>query len=190
MDKQNGADPKKFDILNLRTLHFEKLVPLHNTSKQNTRIQIKSSKTKKETESKDRIYKKFCSLGYYDQMSYVRSNSEDSILDYKHCFLIKYPYQKGEQRIMTDQRKKHLGFLHLCARAHRGRHGGMCAELHTGEEHTVRRGGAGIRRAEYNDCGEHGALLVRGDLSELDRLWLRPSGLLPVHAGMDRAQPQ
>ena len=98
---------------------------------------------------------------------------------------------RGSQRsIVCIFRKKHLGFLHLCARAHRGRHGGMCAELHTGEEHTVRRGSAGIRRAEYNDCGEHGALLVRGDLSELDRLWLRPTGLLPVHAGMDRAQPQ
>ena len=84
-----------FNILDMRVLHFEKLLPRHG---------VHGSTAQKKTESDaGRVYQRFCSLGYYDQMSYVRAKDEESILDYKHCFLIKYPYQQSEQRMVTDQ---------------------------------------------------------------------------------------
>lgn len=85
----------EFNILDMRVLHFEKLLPRHEI--------IVNSEEKKPEGNSGRIYQRFCSLGYYDQMSYVRAKDEESILNYKHCFLIKYPYQQSEQRMVTDQ---------------------------------------------------------------------------------------
>lgn len=84
-----------FDILDMRVLHFEKLLPRHDHDR------VIRTETKKE--GLKRVYQRFCSLGYYDQMSYVRAKDEAAIFNYKHCFLIKYPYQQGEQRMVADQ---------------------------------------------------------------------------------------
>lgn len=84
-----------FNILDMRVIHFEKLLPQHEANGDGTKSDLK--------EGPRRNYQRFCSLGYYDQMSYVRAKDEESILDYKHCFLIKYPYQQSQQRMVTDQ---------------------------------------------------------------------------------------
>ena len=84
-----------FNILDMRVIHFEKLLPQHEANGDGTKSDLK--------EGPRRSYQRFCSLGYYDQMSYVRAKDEESILDYKHCFLIKYPYQQSQQRMVTDQ---------------------------------------------------------------------------------------
>lgn len=117
MQSKSGSNFEwKFDILNMRVLHFEKLVPLHKeqsgkkeektTEKENHSAFLQKEEAVQESiemPEKNRYFSRFCSLGYYDQMSYVKAKDVDAILDYKHCFLTKYPYKKSEQRIMTDQ---------------------------------------------------------------------------------------
>lgn len=117
MQPKFGSDSKwEFDILDMRVLHFEKLVPLHkeqsekkeekDTGEESSLPALQEGESTQETigkPKKNRYFSRFCSLGYYDQMSYVKAKDEEGILDYKHCFLTKYPYKKGEQRIMTDQ---------------------------------------------------------------------------------------
>lgn len=85
-----------FNVSDMRTLHFEKLLPRYSDE---TRKKVEGQRG----DRSGRVYQKFCSLGYYDRMSYVRAKDEDAILGYKHCFLIKYPYQKSEKRMVTDQ---------------------------------------------------------------------------------------
>lgn len=87
----------KFNVSDMRALHFEKLLPQYENR---TEKQVTENRRKND---RRRVYQRFCCLGYYDQMSYVRAEDEEAILDYKHCFLIKYPYRKNESRMVTDQ---------------------------------------------------------------------------------------
>lgn len=81
-------------IQNMRILHFEKIVPLKLEEYE------KSLHVEKENSRKEII---FYTLGYYDRMTYVRAESQTSIFDNKHSFLIKYPYRKKSQQIIADQ---------------------------------------------------------------------------------------
>lgn len=79
------------NIMGMRMVHFEK-------------ISSKERCTNKMEENEGgRINKYFCSCGYYDRMTYVRAKDNSSIMDYKHCFLIKYPYKHMNQQLIADQ---------------------------------------------------------------------------------------
>ena len=81
-ENKGTEDTPKFKPRTIRVLHFEKLVPQNN-------IDSVPEKGK----NSERIYRQFFCTGYYDRLSYVRAG-EGEVFDYKHCFLIKYPYKQ------------------------------------------------------------------------------------------------
>lgn len=88
---------KNYCVRNTRILHFEKYLA---HEEENT--PSKNDPERKTKHSKDREYRSFFSLGYYDQLSYVRC-AGDVAFDYRHCFLLKYPYQENRRQMITDQ---------------------------------------------------------------------------------------
>lgn len=81
-------------IKNMRILHFEKYLSCENEDKTGTK--------KKAQKPRPRVCRQFFSFGYYDELSYVRAMEPD-IFDYKHCFLLKYPYTASGRQMVADQ---------------------------------------------------------------------------------------
>lgn len=77
-----------FNMKNMRIIHMERIVP-------EERAEFGRKKGVKYQELS------YMGIGYYDKMTYVRP--KEQLFDYNHCFLIKYPYQKTEYKMMADQ---------------------------------------------------------------------------------------
>lgn len=88
---------RDYCVRNTRILHFEKYL-----SHEGENVQVVKKSEGKTKHSKDREYRSFFSLGYYDQLSYVRCKGA-ATFDYRHCFLLKYPYRESRRQMITDQ---------------------------------------------------------------------------------------
>lgn len=88
---------RDYCVKNTRILHFEKYLSHEEENTQTGKVP-----KRKGMHSKDREYRSFFSLGYYDQLSYVRCKG-DVTFDYRHCFLLKYPYRESQRQMITDQ---------------------------------------------------------------------------------------
>ncbi|MDO4345504.1 MAG: hypothetical protein Q4C50_11965 [Eubacteriales bacterium] len=86
---------RNYCVGNTRILHFEKYL---SHEEENPQV---GAETKKGS-AQDREYRSYFSLGYYDQLSYVRCKEEPTF-DYRHCFLLKYPYRESRRQMITDQ---------------------------------------------------------------------------------------
>lgn len=85
----------KYFTKNMRILHFEKYLPCKEQ-------QTGMNQGERQESQSDREERQFFSFGYYDELSYVRAKAPD-MFDYRHCFLLKYPYLKSGRRIAADQ---------------------------------------------------------------------------------------
>lgn len=88
---------RDYCVKNTRILHFEKYL-----SHEEENMRAAKKLNWKRTYSENREYRSFFSLGYYDQLSYVRCKG-DATFDYRHCFLLKYPYRESQRQMITDQ---------------------------------------------------------------------------------------
>ncbi len=86
-----------FDTRNMRILHFEKLA---STVK---RAGTEAKRQEGKVEVNGRESKYYCSAGYYDRVTYVKAKDPEHIMDYQHCFLIKYPYAYTDDAMVADQ---------------------------------------------------------------------------------------
>ena len=85
----------KYFTKNMRILHFEKYLPCKEQ-------QTGMNQGDRQALQADREERQFFSFGYYDELSYVRAKDSD-VFDYRHCFLLKYPYRKSGRQIAADQ---------------------------------------------------------------------------------------